>query len=122
MKKVLATILALVMAIGVTTMAWATTEVKTAEELTSAINAGDVVDVKLGASFAANVVIPTGKTVTIDLNGNTLTNDGGDTITVQKGAALIINGSGTVDGVDLNIVWNAANYGKGAAHCTVSYQ
>ena len=99
MKKILATILALVMAIGVTTMAWATTEVKTAEELTSAINAGDVVDVKLGASFAANVVIPTGKTVTIDLNGNTLTNDGGDTITVQKGAALIINGSGTVDNV-----------------------
>ena len=99
MKKILATILALVMAIGVTTMAWAATEVKTAEELTSAINAGDVVDVKLGASFAANVVIPTGKTVTIDLNGNTLTNDGGDTITVQKGAALIINGSGTVDNV-----------------------
>ena len=102
MKKILATILALVMAIGVTTMAWAAeTVVSDATALNSAINADGVneVDVKLGASFAANVVIPTGKTVTIDLNGNTLTNDGGDTITVQKGAALIINGSGTVDNV-----------------------
>ena len=102
MKKILATILALVMAIGVTTMAWATeTEVSDATALNSAINADGVneVDVKLGASFAADVVIPTGKTVTIDLNGFKLTNVSGDTITVQKGAALIINGSGTVDNV-----------------------
>ncbi len=104
MKKILATILALVMAIGVTTMAWATmpagvTEVKDATELSNAINAGDVVDVKLGDSFTADVVIPAGKTVTIDLNGFKLTNVSGDTITVQKGATLIINGSGTVDNV-----------------------
>ena len=105
MKKILATILALVMAIGVTTMAWATEpvaekEVKTADELSAAINGnGDLIKVKLGESFAADVVIPTGKTVTIDLNGKTLTNNGGDTITVQKGATLIINGSGTVDNV-----------------------
>ena len=100
MKKILATILALVMAIGVTTMAWAT-EVSDATALNSAINADgvNVVDVKLGVSFAADVVIPAGKTVTIDLNGKTLTNNGGDTITVQKGATLIINGSGTVDNV-----------------------
>ena len=108
MKKILATILALVMAIGVTTMAWAdATEVSDATALNNAINADgvNVVDVKLGASFAADVVIPTGKTVTIDLNGNTLTNNGGDTITVQKGATLIINGSGKVDNV---------SHGKGA--------
>ena len=102
MKKILATILALVMAIGVTTMAWATEtaaeqEVKTADELSKAVANGG--EIKLGADIKADITIPAGKTVTIDLNGKTLTNVSGDTITVANGAALIINGSGTVDNV-----------------------
>ena len=103
MKKILATILALVMAIGVTTMAWATetvakvgeTEYATLQEAVNAATAGQTV--QLIADTKENVTI--NKNLTLDLNGKTLTNNGGDTITVQKGATLIINGSGTVDNV-----------------------
>ena len=108
MKKILATILALVLAIGVTTMAWAT---ETAAEkvakvgetgyatLQEAVNAADGKTVQLLQDVTASITIESGKTVTLDLNGKTLTNNGGDTITVQNGATLIINGSGTVDNV-----------------------
>ena len=107
MKKILATILALVMAIGVTTMAWATetaaekvakvgeTEYATLQEAVNAAAEGQTV--QLIADTKENVTI--NKNLTLDLNGKTLTNNGGDTITVQKGATLIINGSGTVDNV-----------------------
>ena len=49
MKKVLATILALVMAIGLCSVSWAdaTTEVKTEAELTTAVSIGG--EIKLGA-------------------------------------------------------------------------
>ena len=104
MKKILATILALVMAIGVTTMAWATeTNVAKVGEaqyatLQEAVNAAaEGQTVQLIADTKENVTI--NKNLTLDLNGKTLTNNGGDTITVQKGATLIINGSGTVDNV-----------------------
>lgn len=107
MKKILATILALVMAIGVTTMAWATetagetvakvgeTEYATLQVAVNAATEGQTV--QLIADTKENVTI--NKNLTLDLNGKTLTNNGGDTITVQNGATLIINGSGTVDNV-----------------------
>lgn len=107
MKKILATILALVLAIGVTTMAWATetaaekvakvgeTEYATLQDAVNAATEGQTV--QLIADTKENVTI--NKNLTLDLNGKTLTNNGGDTITVQNGATLIINGSGTVDNV-----------------------
>ena len=44
-----------------------------------------------------DVVIPSDKTVTLNLNGKKLTNVSSDTITVASGAKLTITGEGTVD-------------------------
>lgn len=55
--------------------------------------------VKLLKDVTEDVVIPTDKTITLDLNGKKLTNKTGHTITVEQGATLTINGKGTVDNV-----------------------
>lgn len=55
--------------------------------------------VKLLKDVTEDVVIPAGKTITLDLNGKKLTNKTGHTITVEQGATLTINGKGTVDNV-----------------------
>ena len=55
--------------------------------------------VKLLKDVTGDVVIPADKTITLDLNGKTLTNSAGDTITVALGAKLTIEGKGTVDNV-----------------------
>ena len=55
--------------------------------------------VKLLKDVTEDVVIPADKTITLDLNGKTLTNSAGDTITVALGAKLTIEGKGTVDNV-----------------------
>ncbi|WP_071442331.1 InlB B-repeat-containing protein [Traorella massiliensis] len=55
------------------------------------------VTVKLNEDVQKDVVIPAGATVTLDLNGQTLTNVTSDTITVEKGATLKVIGEGTVD-------------------------
>ena len=46
-----------------------------------------------------DITIPAGKKVTLNLNGKTLTNQSNDTITVEIGAELTIEGAGTVDNV-----------------------
>lgn len=83
-----------------------TATVYTAEALNDAVNAG--VNVVLGGDIKANVVIPEGKTVTLDLNGYTLTNDGDHTI-VNNGTLTVEDSStgetGKVDNV---------THGKGA--------
>ena len=88
MKKALATILALVMAIGLCSISWADEGVTTAEELNTAVGAGG--EVKLGADISANITIPADKTVTLDLNGKTLTGS-----IVNKGK-LTVTGTGSV--------------------------
>ena len=85
MKKILATILALVMAIGVTTMAWAdgegegaaetvakvdTTEYTSLQEAVNAAESGAVI--VLMKDTTEHVNIASGKDITIDLNGKTL--------------------------------------------------
>ena len=107
MKKILATILALVLAIGVTTMAWATetaaekvakvgeTEYATLQE---AVNAADGKTVQLLQDVTASITIESGKTVTLDLNGKTLTNEDGQH-TITNNGTLTIIGTGTVDNV-----------------------
>ena len=107
MKKILATILALVLAIGVTTMAWATetaaekvakvgeTEYATLQE---AVNAADGKTVQLLQDVTASITIESGKTVTLDLNGKTLTNEDGKH-TITNNGTLTIIGTGTVDNV-----------------------
>lgn len=55
--------------------------------------------VKLLKDVTEDVVIPAGKTITLDLNGKKLTNVQSDTITVTKGATLTVQGKGIVDNV-----------------------
>lgn len=59
--------------------------------------AADGATIKLADNVNADIVIPAGKTVTLDLNGKTLTNVSSDTIT--NNGTLTITGSGTVDNV-----------------------
>lgn len=98
MKKVISIALALLMvAVMLPVMAMAA-EVTTAENLKAAVAAGG--EVTLGADINASITIPAGTTVTLNLNGKTLTNEAGsDTICVKMGGTLIINGTGTVDNV-----------------------
>lgn len=65
--------------------------------LAAAIEAADNSTIVLQNDVTEDVVIPTGKTITLDLNEKTLTNVTGHTI-VNKGI-LIIDGKGTVDNV-----------------------
>ena len=73
--------------------------------------ADDGATIKLLKDTAEDITILAGKTITIDLNGKKITNKSADTITVEKGAALTINGTGIVDNVNHG---KAAIYNKGA--------
>ncbi len=112
MKKILATILALVLALGLTATVWAadvsgSTSTKAAkiggaeyDTLQAVIDAASdgkntVVILK---DLTESITIASDKTITIDLNGHTLTNtDGQHTIT--NNGTLTIIGTGTVDNV-----------------------
>ena len=112
MKKILATILALVLALGLTATVWAadvsgSTSTKAAkidgaeyDTLQAAIDAASdgkntVVILK---DLTESITIASDKTITIDLNCHTLTNtDGQHTIT--NNGNLTIIGTGTVDNV-----------------------
>lgn len=58
---------------------------------------GAKVTVKLAANTTKDVTIPAGATVTLDLNGKTLTNVSGHTIT--NNGNLTVTGNGTVDNI-----------------------
>ena len=77
MKKVLATILALVMALSVTATAWAdgVVEVGTAEQLKAAVANGG--EIKLTADVTVDAYVTINKATTLDLGGKTLTSDAG---------------------------------------------
>ena len=98
MKKIISIALALLLvAVMLPVMAMAA-EVTTAEDLKAAVAAGG--EVTLGANITASITIPKDKTVTLNLNGKTLTNEAGfDTIYVKMDGTLIINGTGTVDNI-----------------------
>ncbi len=100
MKKILATILALVMALGLTATVWADGEatVSSKEELEQALNGSSVTTIKLGADITASITIASGKTITLDLNGHKLTNEAGKH-TITNNGTLTITGTGTVDNV-----------------------
>ena len=87
MKKVLATVLALVMALGLCSVSWAAdgeATVSSKEKLEQALNDSSVTTIKLGANITASITIAAGKDVTLNLNGHTLTNtDGQHTITLS---------------------------------------
>lgn len=109
MKKVTSILMAFVLMLTLIPTAWAEGESAgtgtgvamigdaTYETLADAVAVGG--DIKLLKDTAEDITIPAGKTITIDLNGKKITNKSADTITVEKGAALTINGTGTVDNV-----------------------
>ena len=112
MKKILATILALVLALGLTATVWAadvsgSTSTKAAkigdteyDTLQAAINAasdgGNTV--VLLKDLTESITIDSGKTITLDLNGNKLSNTAGQH-TITNNGTLTIIGTGTVDNV-----------------------
>lgn len=101
MKKIISIALALLMVavmLPVMAMAEGANVVSTPDALKDAVAAGG--EVTLGANITASITIPKDKTVTLNLNGNTLTNEANkDTITVALGGTLTIEGTGTVDNV-----------------------
>lgn len=50
--------------------------------------------VTLDKDYTENIIIKSGKKITLDLGSNTLKNNGGDTITVELGATLTVTGNG----------------------------
>ena len=114
MKKALATIMALVMAIGVTTTAWAdgevaeitkdgtTTKYATLAEAIEAAQAGETIVLQADAAINSNTQIT--KDVAIDLNGKTVTVTTvgrQNAFEVQNGATFTIKDSGTGGKLDL---------------------
>ena len=125
MKKILATILALVMAIGVTTMAWATgvtpgtgvakvgnSEFATLQGAVDVAEKGDTV--QLLQDVTASITIESGKTVTLDLNGKTLTNEAGKHTITNNGTLTIVDTSEAKSGKVDNV-----SHGKGALYNNV---
>ena len=111
MKKVLATILALVMALALCSVSWAAepTSVNSAEELKTAIATGGEVKLDANITLTSMLTIPADKTVTLDLNGLSITsagkvikNNGILTITDTKGGGKIISTGNTAVGVGDN--------------------
>lgn len=108
-KKISAILLALVMALcllpaaafaadGDVAQVGEQTYATVAEAIEAAKDGGTV---KLLKNVAEPITIPAGYTVTLDLNGKTLTNSGAaNTITVAKDATLVVSGEGTVDNVN----------------------
>ena len=109
-RRLLSAFLAVMMVLTMAPVAFAADEGDTLQSKIN--NASD--KVTLTKDYTEDITIPAGKTITLDLNGKTLTNASGNTITVEKEASLTIQGKGTValkggtykrsaeDGVDAN--------------------
>ena len=99
MKKLLATILALVMALGLCTAAWAENEevkgVGTADALAAAVAAGGKIKLTENITLTSTLEITNGKNVTIDLNGNTVTSSLSTAIKVSNGYLTVKNTANT---------------------------
>ena len=112
MKKILATILALVLALGLCSVSWAAdgeATVSSKEELEQALNNSSVTTIKLGAEITASITIASGKTITLDLNGHKLTNEDGKHTITNNGKLTIVDTSAAKSGKVDNVT-----HGKGA--------
>lgn len=109
MKKILSfTIIAIIALIALTT------NVQAADTLQSKLDSAVLHDtVTLDADYTEDIVIKSGKNVTIDLNGKKLTGVNSDTITVEKGAVLTIVDSSDGKGEIINGNSDAAIFNRG---------
>ena len=100
LRKLLALAMAAVLAVSSASVAMAAElSVKSEAELKEAIEeAAGETRVTLGANITASIEIPTEKTITLDLNGFTLTNEEGQHTIVNNGNLTIV-GTGTVDNI-----------------------
>ena len=98
MKKILATILALVLALGLCTTVWADGEGTASGSMTGAdflAKAKDgVITLANNVSLSTSCSISDGQTYTINLNGYTLSAD--NTTIMLRHGKLIVNGTGTI--------------------------
>ena len=100
MKKVLATILTLVMAIGLCSVSWATApaSVNSADALKAAVEAGG--EITLDDNIEISETISVSKSVTINLNGKTITGKIGEAgrrvFNIVAGGNLTLTGNGTI--------------------------
>ena len=95
MKKILATILALVLALGLCSVSWADDGVTTAEALAEAAEAGGEIKLTGNITLTSTLEITNGKNVTIDLNGNTVTSSLSTAIKVSNGYLTVKNTANT---------------------------
>lgn len=98
MKKVLATILALVMAIGLCSVSWAEEATQITAETTELNSGSYIVNGEVTLTGGA-LTVKSGATVTLELAaGSKLTNKDGSHTIINNGT-LTITGTGTVDNV-----------------------
>ena len=99
MKKILATILALVLALGLTATVWAEGDGTASGSMTGAdflAKAKDgVITLTDDVTLTSTLEITNGKNVTIDLNGNTVTSSLGTAIKVFNGYLTVKNTANT---------------------------
>ena len=101
-RRLLSAFLAVMMVLTMAPMAFAADDNATLQsKIDEAANGSTVT---LDKDYTENIIIKSGRKITLDLGSNTLTNNGGDTITVELGATLTITGNsedenkvGTVD-------------------------
>ena len=91
--------------------------VSSATDFAEALEKGNTgtIYVKLNNNIKGDLTVPSGKTVSLNLNGKTITNASDHTITVAAGGSLTITGTGTVDNVTHG---KAAIYNNGTMSIT----
>ena len=105
MKKFFSLVLALVMALSLTTVAWGATTVTTEQQLNDALAAGGEITLNSNIALANGVTVAAGVEVTLNLNGKTLsytTGHAGSTALIANNGTLTINGPGTITNVATN--------------------
>ena len=91
-KRLLSAFLAVMMVLTMAPVAFAADGNATLQsKIDEAANGSTVT---LDKDYTENIIIKSGKNITLDLGSNKLTNNGGDTITVELGATLTVTGNG----------------------------
>ena len=95
MKKILSLVLALVMALSLTTVAWGAPTTEEAA-LQAELNAGGTVTLTSDVTVNDGLTVPAGKSVVLDLNGKTLTRATETVNVLVNYGELTIKGNGSI--------------------------